>query len=144
MLGRIEIAQRDLRTTLKLDEDLITQFKRMADMPVKDEAIERVIRKIFQVNPSDNADTISTRKGNQINNLAEAIGKSYSEQGMTIWALFNGVTRYVNHMAAPKDNEEKKLDFVMANGGANISNLAFNELMDFVVKNTATSFSMAE
>lgn len=141
MKERIEIAQKDLRATMQLDEQLMTSFKKMADMPIKDEAIERVLRKIFEITPETIKKDVSTRKTNQIKDFAGALSTSVNEQGQTIWALFNGITRYTNHVSAPKDNE-KKQDYIIANGGANIANLGFNELMVFIEENTVKSFVM--
>lgn len=135
MKERIAIAQKDLRATMKLDEELMVTFKRMADAPLKDEAIERVLRKIFDVSPDKQQGEISSRKKNQINDFATSLNTSIGEQGKTIWALFNGVTRYTNHMAAPVE-QNKKLDYLIANGGATISNKAFEALKSFVEEST--------
>jgi hypothetical protein len=141
MKERIEIAQKDLRATMQLDEQLMVSFKKMADTPIKDEAIERVLRKIFEITPETAKKDVSTRKTNQIKDFANALQTSVSEQGQTIWALFNGITRYTNHVSAPKDSE-KKQDYLIANGGANIANLGFNELMKFIEENTVKSFAV--
>lgn len=133
---RIEIAIQDLRQTLLLDEKLFANFKRMADLPIKDEAIERVIRRIFGVAPDTKYKDISTRKKNQIESFAGALDKEIKLEGKTIWGLFNGVTRYTNHIAAPAESD-KKLDYLMDGGGYKLSNMAYNELMGWVEENTA-------
>jgi phage/plasmid-like protein (TIGR03299 family) len=136
MKQRIEIAQNDLRNTIALDNQLMTNFKRMADLPLKDEIVERVLAKMFKVKGDQKTEEISTRKENQIKAFAGSLTRSITEQGQTVWALFNGVTRYVNHIAAPSDPEKKK-DFLMSNGGLELSNIGFNEIMNWVTENTA-------
>ena len=37
--------------------------------------------------------------------FAGDINKSIDEQGETLWALFNGVTRYTNHTTKNKDKD---------------------------------------
>jgi phage/plasmid-like protein (TIGR03299 family) len=135
MKDRIEIAQKDLRLTMEYDQKLMKSFKVMADTKITDNAIERVIRKIFDVTPDTKKADISTRKHNQIKDFANSLTKSVQEQGDTIWALFNGITRYTNYVSAPKE-QEKKNDYLMTSGGANISNIGFNELMKFIEENT--------
>lgn len=138
---RLEVMIRDLRAAIGLDVQLMENFKRMADMPLKDEAIERVIRKIFQVSTDQKQSVISSRKKNQIGDFAGSLQKSVSEQGSTIWALFNGVTRYTNHVSAPKE-KDKKQDYLMANGGAELANIGYDEIMKWITENTASKFSV--
>ena len=142
MKERISIAQKGMRKTLELDNELMENFKRMADMPLRDEAIERVINKIFKVDVNKTEDEISTRKRNQIESFANSLNTSITEQGRTIWALFNGVTRYTNHENKPKD-ENKKTDHIMSGNGNVISNVGFTEIMKFVESNTAKQFAIS-
>lgn len=138
MKERILIAQSDLRKTLELDNDLMTQFKRMADTPIKEDIIERVLTKLFDVKKDEKQEDISTRKKNQIQNFATSLRQSIGEQGQTVWALFNGVTRYTNHIAAPQKDKET---YIMVNGGANLSNIGFNEIMKYIEENTVKQFA---
>ena len=134
--ARVEMAIQDLKKTLEMDNKLMTTFKRMADMPMKDEIVERVIRKIFAVEPSQKQVDTSTRKKNQIESFANALETEINLEGKTIWGLFNGITRYTNHVAGPKD-VNKKMDFLMEGGGYKLSNIGFDELMAYVNENTA-------
>ena len=133
---RIENAIKNLRTTLNLDNAMFTNFKRMADMPLKDEAIERVIRKIFNTELSTEKTKISTRKENQIKSFAGALEKEIQLEGRTLWGLFNAVTRYTNHISAPTDKNER-LDYLMDGGGYKLSNMGFDEIMAYVEERTA-------
>lgn len=134
---RVATMVKDIRIAMGMDNDLMTTFKRMADLPLQDEIVERVIRKLFSVEAKTTASSdISTRKGNQIKAFADALKTSVGEQGSTVWALFNGVTRYTNHFASPS-NEDKKMDFLMANGGSVFNNKGYDEVMAWVTKHTA-------
>lgn len=125
----------ELKQQLSNDEQLMTTFKRMADVQLKDEMVERVIKKLFAVNPNQNTDEISTRKKNQVVAFADSLKTEMSLEGNTVWGLFNAVTRYTNHVASPKD-EQRKTDYLMNGQGAVLSNLAFNELLNFVNLNS--------
>lgn len=128
---RIEIARNDLRQTLLLDQKLMDNFKVMAELPLIDEPIERVIRGIFNVDKETKTEEISTRKKNQVIDFSKALQQSVNEQGSTIWALFNGVTRYVNHITAPSEIS-KKMDYLMINGGSEIMNNGFDIIKQYI------------
>jgi phage/plasmid-like protein (TIGR03299 family) len=86
-----------MQDAIREEAALMATFKRMADMPLQDEIVERVMRKLFVVNPDDLQTEVSTRKKNQLRTFADAVKTSVNEQGSTVWALFNGVTRYSTH-----------------------------------------------
>jgi phage/plasmid-like protein (TIGR03299 family) len=132
----IKNAVADLRKALELDQSLMDNFKRMADMEMKDEIVERVITKLFAVDPSSSQKDHSTRKVNQINAFAGALNKEIQLEGKTIWGLFNGVTRYTNHIASPTE-KEKKNDYLMTGGGYKMSNVAYDTIMSWILENTA-------
>ena len=134
--GRIKDAISDLRKALELDQSLMDNFKRMADMEMKDEVVERVIRKVFAVDPSSPQKEHSTRKVNQINAFASALNKEIQLEGKTIWGLFNGVTRYTNHIAAPSNVQEKN-DYLMTGGGYKMANTAYETIMSWILENTS-------
>lgn len=132
---RIDIAMKDLRITMELDEKLMTTFKRMADFEMKDEIVDRVIRKIFDVKADADTSNMSTRKKNQIEAFGLATRTSIAEQGNTVWALFNGVTRYANHMQGYKD-ANKRLEYLMAGTGYDIMNDSYTAILKWVEENT--------
>jgi hypothetical protein len=134
---RIERAMLDLRKALNLDQALMDNFKRMADIPYNDQLAERLIRKLFEVEPMAAKDSVSTRKLNQVTAFANAIEKEVNLEGNTIWALFNAVTRYTNHIAAPK-NSEDKAEYLMTGGGYRFATTGYDEIMSYIEKNMAT------
>ena len=131
---KIEDAMFDLKKALELDKGLMESFKRMADVELKDSITERIIRKLFEVAPNTPKDNVSTRKLNQVTAFANSLEKEINLEGNTIWGLFNAVTRYTNHVAAPKD-AEKKADYIMNGGGYRLSNIGYNEIMKWMEEN---------
>ena len=70
--ARVQMAMQDLRKAMQLDNSLMDNFKRMADIELKDEMIESVIRKMFNVDPMIKQDAVSTRKRNQVETFAQS------------------------------------------------------------------------
>ena len=126
---RIQIAMHDLKITLNLEKELMNNFKAMAEIKMEDEVVARVIKKIFSIDANDDSDKLSTRKKNQIVAFGGATQKSIQEQGNTVWALFNGVTRYTNHISAPSD---EKLDYLMNGTGYKMTNDSYLEIMKWM------------
>lgn len=132
---KVQTCIHDLKKVLGLDQILMEQFKRMADVELKDEAIERVIRKIFTVDPNLSQENVSTRKFNQVNDFAKALYTEKNLEGNTLWALFNAVTRYTNHVITPV-NKDDKLNHLMIGSGYKISNIGFDEIMEYISERT--------
>jgi phage/plasmid-like protein (TIGR03299 family) len=124
-----------IKNTIEQDLLLMESFKRMADVELKDEMIERVINKIFNVNANDNQNEVSTNKKNKIVAFANSLETEINLEGKTIWGLFNAVTRYTNHVDGPKRKDSID-DYLMNGNGYQISNLCYEELMSFIESNT--------
>ena len=132
--SRVRDAVELLRLTLINDEMLMEDFKIMANQTLNDEIVERVIRNLFKVEKDTKQDDVSTRKVNQLVEFGNSINKSIEEQGNTIWALFNGVTRYTNHIIAPNDANDK-LSYLMDGNGYQKNLIGFNTIMDWIKQN---------
>jgi len=136
-LPRVKAIAEDLRLTLGFEEKIMDNFKRMADVPLNDEIVERLIKKLFPpVNETDKLSDLSTKTKNKLILFSDNLNTEMKLQGGTIWGLFNAVTRYTNHTSAPS-NEDSKQNYLMNGGGYKLSNLAFNELMSYVESKTA-------
>lgn len=135
--ARVQSAMQDLRQAMSLDLGLMDNFKRMADIHLRDEMIESVIRKIFKVDLNRQQDDVSTRKLNQVEAFANSLQTEINLEGKTLWGLFNGVTRYTNHDRSFKSVEDKN-EYLMHGGGYKLSNVAFEDIMRFVDKHTVT------
>lgn len=133
---RVNAAMNDLRKAMSLDDGLMNNFKRMADVNLRDEMIESVIRKMFSVNLSQKEDTVSSRKKNQIETFANSLQTEINLEGKNLWGLFNGVTRYTNHDSKTFKGEDDQLNYIMNGGGYKMSNAAFNDIMKWVEENT--------
>lgn len=134
--ARVQMAMQDLRKAMQLDNSLMDNFKRMADIELKDEMIESVIRKMFKVDPMIKQDAVSTRKRNQVETFAQSLTTEIHLEGKTLWGLFNGVTRFTNHDSKTFKSAEDKNEYLMSGGGFKTSNVAFNDIMKWVEKNT--------
>lgn len=135
---RVRAAMIDMKSALEADMALMNNFKRMADIKLSEDMVEKVVRRLFNVNELvEAANGFSTRKKNQVTAFADSLRTEIGLEGATLWGLFNGITRYTNHVAAPK-GEDKKSDYLMNGGGFTLSNLGFNEVMKLVEANTAS------
>lgn len=132
---RITAMAMNLKATIEQDLLLMDNFKRMADVPMTDEIVQRLVGKLFSVDLDKSTADISTRMKNNIQTFAGNLQTEIQLEGKTIWGLFNAVTRYTNHEAAPKDAERKN-EYLMTGTGATLSNLAYNELLAHVTKNS--------
>jgi hypothetical protein len=90
---------------------------------------------MFSIDPSKQQTEVSSRKFNQVNEFAGALKTEIELEGKTIWGLFNAVTRYTNHIAAPSE-AEKKMDYLMNGAGAKTSNTIFDDLVKYVDEHT--------
>lgn len=132
--ARVQMAMQDLRRAMELDNSLMDNFKRMADIQLKDEMIESVIRKMFNVDAMAKQDSVSTRKRNQVETFAQSLTTEIHLEGKTLWGLFNGVTRYTNHDSKTFKSTEEKAEYLMNGSGFKVSNAAFNDIMKWVNK----------
>jgi phage/plasmid-like protein (TIGR03299 family) len=133
---RVKVLVDNLRQTIAKDILMMENFKRMADLPMRDEIVEKLVSKLFNAKGSDQLSDLSTRSKNQIVQFSNDLQTEINLEGKTIWGLFNAVTRYTNHSAAPK-GDERKAEYLTYGTGAKLSSLAYNELLNYVTKNTA-------
>lgn len=138
---RIKQAMVQIKQTMDGDQRLMDNFSRMADIKLTEgivaSVMERIIHKGFGIAPNEE---VKTRRKNQLITLSDAMQVEVRDQGETLWGLFNGVTRYTNHVAAPKD---KKEEYVMDGAGYDLNLVAFDEVMAWVEKNTAKQYVVA-
>lgn len=126
---KVKALAMDMNAAILADNVLIDNFKKMSEVPLRDEMIERVIRNVFRVSPDQQTDEISTRKKNMVQSFADALETEIQLEGKTVWGLFNAVTRYTNHIATDGYSKEAKQTYLMSGGGYQISNLTYELLM---------------
>ena len=133
---RVRVMLQGLQRALLGEERIIETFKFMANVDLKDEMAEGIISRILKrgmkVDETKTAD-LSTRRKNQLIQLDGAISRELRDEGATLWGLFNGVTRYTNHVAAP---EGKSFEYVTMGSGARINEVAYEEVMRWIEQHT--------
>jgi phage/plasmid-like protein (TIGR03299 family) len=125
---RVKLLAKDLNLVIKEDEKMILNFEKMAAMPLQDSMVEGVIRKIFAVEPTMLSKDIATSKRKRIELFANSLETEVKLEGGTVWGLFNAVTRYTNHVAAPINKSE----YLMSGAGYKMSNMTYDMLVDLI------------
>jgi len=128
---RVAIAQKNLMQSLEFDQIQVDKFKQMADLKMSDKDVQLTVEKLFDVNLEKIKADLSTRKMNQIKSYIDSVKQSVSEQGDSLWALYNGITRYTNHVVAPAETSAKD-EFLMTGGGRRMNDIGFESLMKIV------------
>jgi len=133
---RIEVAIRQFQETIKEDERMFETFRRMSETAPHESIVEAVINKMFSLDSrNQNIGEVSTRRRNQLNQFAQAYNMERDLEGDTVWGLFNAVTRYTNHMAMP--TKANKDSYLMTGTGAEINNLAYDTIVEWLNERTA-------
>lgn len=122
---RIKALASDINGIILQDVMMMNNFKQMADMPLRDEMIERVIRKMFDVEANTPTKQISDQKKARIESFAGALETEIGLEGSNVWGLFNAVTRFTNHIAMPQKN---KNEYLMVGAGHTLSNMTYDLL----------------
>ena len=138
---RVREMANNIRFAIENDVKMMETFKRMADVQLRDEMVEKLVSKLFKVDVNKDTKDVGTRTKNNIITFADNLQTEINLEGRTIWGLFNAVTRYTNHHAAPK-NDLAKSEYLMLGTGADLSNLAFNELAAYI-ENNSTQYVIA-
>lgn len=137
---RIRQAMLQIKQTMAGDQLLMDNFNRMADIKlgegVVNEVVSRIIKRGFGLKMDE---AISTRRKNQLVQLSESIEHEIADQGVTLWGLFNGVTHYTNHKAAPADAQ---LEYVMDGAGAKLNGIAYEEVMAWINQHSAKQYAI--
>lgn len=104
MEQRIDEAVKSLRSIMQFEDKQMEVYEIAANRRYDKKHIEDIVQAVFgKVELKGN--NVSTRTKNQLAQFASDIHQSVNEQGETLWALFNGVTRYTNHSTTTKDKD---------------------------------------
>jgi hypothetical protein len=128
---RIKRLATDINSVILQDELLMNNFKLMADTPLRDETIEKVIKSIFDVDPMSKTSGITQQKIIKLALFGQAFKIEMDTQGRSLWGMFNAVTRYTNHVAAPSGSKE---EYLMTGAGYKLSNMTYETLMSELEK----------
>lgn len=105
MQQKIDEAVKSLRKVLEFEERQMEVFSIASNRTFNKSHIEDIVKAVFGKSVDSKADEVSTRMKNQMADFANDMNKSIDEQGETLWALFNSVTRYTNHTSKAKDKD---------------------------------------
>lgn len=91
-----------LATALEREEKLMELLTASAEVDYTEQAKAKMVNALFGYDVTSDHDgqvfdELSTQKRNKIVAFDDAVTTSMEEQGGTMYALFNGVTRYTNH-----------------------------------------------
>lgn len=102
------------------EENLYAIFKRFLDTDVDTAFVQATIHHTMKMDKylEKNDGEISTRKENQILELAESVTEEMDEKGGNAWGLFNGITHYANYKKSAPKRENGRLESILS-GGAN-------------------------
>lgn len=121
---RVKDAVEAIKNAINGESLLMDNFKRMSDTKIEDDKfVIDLVSKILKIDKNEKA---STRKSNQVQQMAQDIRTDINIHGNNLWGLFNGITRYTNHSQV---KAEKSTENVMVGQGAKMNDLAFNEIM---------------
>ena len=101
---RIRILADALLESISIDREMYETFRELQDTPYTDMDHSKFIKEIVgydmeDLKPSD------TRKINRFNAIHDAIDVEIESAGKNQWGLFNGITRYTNHVLAPASKD---------------------------------------
>jgi hypothetical protein len=105
MQQKVDEAVLSLRRVLEFEDKQMETFEIAANRSFNKSHIEDIVKAVFGKSVDTKSDDVSTRMKNQMSDFANDMNKSIDEQGETLWALFNGVTRYTNHTSKAKDKD---------------------------------------
>jgi hypothetical protein len=133
--ARIELAIQKFHETITADKVMFEKFHRMSESAPNENLVETIINRMFKIDVKNSKrEDVSTRKVNQIQQFASAYSIERELAGDTVWGLFNAVTRYTNHIAAP--NKDKKDSYLMIGQGREINNMAYDTILDWLSERT--------
>ena len=131
MQQRIDEAVQVISRMIREDDKQMQVFEEASTKPIQNQNIREIVQTVFGRNIFDIPDDkLSTRRKNQVMALSQDIETSIAEQGSTLWALFNGVTRYTNHSTSSRD-----VDYgLMFGTEAKINERAYNTMLSWLNK----------
>ena len=105
MQQKIDEMMISLRKVLEFENNQMEVFEISSNRAFDKKHIQDIVKSVFGKSVDSKTEDISTRMKNQMSDFANDINQSIQEQGETLWALFNGVTRYTNHTQKAKDKD---------------------------------------
>jgi hypothetical protein len=127
-----------IRRALGFEQQQIETYKIMADTKIGDEIIARIMKSCFDVNMSAPTNDLSSRQKTKIESVVQSIDTEIKLEGPTVWGLFNGITRYTNHVAGQSKKiktPEELLSYVMVGEGYETNLTAYKTITEWLIEN---------
>jgi len=130
----------DMKLAIDQEYQLVKNYERMADTKLDEKTaqgvFETIIKRCFGISPLDD---IGTAKQNKLEKLGNSMLVETEIEGPTMWALFNGVTRYTNHVA-PRAGRTK--EYVMVGAGARANDASYDIIVDWMNEHGTRTYIM--
>lgn len=126
----IDIAAKRLNQAIKLDVQMIDNFKRMSETSIEKPLFEGVMKRLFDVDLSAKASDIPTMRANQIKKFNGVLESELQSHGETAWGLFSAVTFYTNHVLPGKKKDST--EYVMLGAGYDKNLMTYDEIMNYI------------
>jgi len=105
MQQKVDEAIKSLRNVLQFEDKQMEMFEMASGRAFEKKHIVDIVNAVFGDSLKKSAVDTSSRTKNQMLALSNDINTSIDEQGETLWALFNAVTRYTNHSSSSRDKD---------------------------------------
>lgn len=124
MQQRVDEAIKSLRKMLQFEDTQMAIFEKASTRAFEKKHIIDIVNTVFGDTMKKSEKDTSSRTKNQLTAFSNDINTSVEEQGETLWALFNAVTRYTNHSSNSRD---KDFSLMFGNDAA-INERAYNTM----------------
>lgn len=137
--SKIQEAQRALGIAVESSKEFEEVANRFASTQMSVSLVDEYFRNVLQIDEINAEDEISSRKQNQLNELNRLFehgkGNDNSKIRHTVWAAYNAVTEYTDHIRTVKGLKEDKtnrLDSIWFGSGARFKARAYEEAVALV------------
>ena len=128
MQERVDESVDNIRKMLGFEEKQMEIFNEASNRSFDRQHIQDIVKAVFGKDINSKQKEIATRTQNQMLVLSNDISTSIDEQGETLWALFNGVTRYTNHSRVSRDKDYS----LMFGADARINEQAYRTMLGWL------------
>lgn len=120
---------RNIPLILKAEEDMMKNYQKWQEIPLTDEHVKEVIRKVYQVNPEEELENISPKKRAQVQRFYDNLKKNGTEvHGNNLWALLQTQT-YISSRDTKGNLSDDK---VMSGRSMEMSEMTYEALLQMV------------
>jgi len=114
------------QNTFNIANKDVSKIRHTASMQQRIDEAVRSLRSVLEF--EDKQMEVYEIAKNQLTTFAADLNQSINEQGETLWALFNGVTRYTNHSTNTKDKDFS----LMFGSDAAANQRAFDTMLNWI------------